>query len=51
MTTKVDAEFLESGYDAHNPNSEELWNLAYAPALYLHDFREEKEKNFERKAR
>src|SRR3989339_36532 len=41
MTTKVDAEFLESGYDAHNPNSEELWNLAYAPALYLHDFREE----------
>lgn len=44
MTTKVDAELLESGYEAYSPTQEELWNLAFGPAVYLHDYREEAKK-------
>jgi hypothetical protein len=41
MTNKVIFEFIESPFTDTNETLGELWNLAYSPALYLHDADEE----------
>lgn len=41
MTNKVIFEYIESTFEDSNETLGELWNLAYSPALYLHDADEE----------
>lgn len=44
MTTKTIQEFFFSAEPTENLTLAELWSIAYAPAIYLHDYKEEQEK-------
>ncbi|MDP3057159.1 MAG: hypothetical protein Q8N37_01380 [bacterium] len=44
MTTKTIQEFFFSVEPTENLTLAELWSIAYAPAIYLHDWKEEQEK-------